>query len=68
MSLAWLFPTRKRLKALEEHLGVFYDKDHWGEYEDKESGMFNQFGRRVKRLEKKVLTDKERKDREFLYD
>lgn len=58
-------PLRDRLRSLEEYLGVAFSIDRWNDpnHIDGEYSTLKGYERRIKRLEKKVLTDKERKSR-----
>lgn len=57
--LRGLFRTRNRVKALEDFLGVYFNSD-WDEYENRERGLVGQLEKRVRYLEDKKLTKKER--------
>lgn len=58
----FLSRTRDRLKALEDYLGVSYVVDRWGDPEhiDNAYAQNKLITRRLKRIEKKVFTAKER--------
>lgn len=55
----------ERLKSLESWLGLSYTIDSWGDQEHipSEYSHLKNLEKRIKRLEKKTLTDKELKGR-----